>query len=367
LNGYALIDNFNSRRRPYTNMSRSDYQPVFKNISRRQRLNQGGFLRGLVLLLILAFAIFAVFRLVASHASADGPAIESGVSGYCLDIQNEKISEPAVSTGRCSGVNGNDWTISDLAIKHGTNECLAVQADATVRGAAIVANTCSQAPGQVWLRNQGGYKNPNSDSCLSLPDGQTGQQLVLAACAPTQPTQTWKAVTGKPNANGQLAATPSCAAISSEGPRVACYAEQEWTTWQSGSPSHNTLLNNYSDGNGYEEWCADFVSYAYKEAGYPFSNGERDNWDEYLADDVQYDGNFTVHQAGSYTPQPGDIAYFDYPGGHVEIVVGGGPTPTFIYGDSGTVDPATGNGDMATNTITSDGAAGQVMYYLSPN
>ena len=76
---------------------------------------------------------------------------------------------------------------------------------------------------------------------------------------------------------------------------------------------------------------------------------------------------FSYHNASSYTPRPGDVAYFDYSGGHVEIVVSGGPTPTFVYGDSANIDSSTGNGEMEANTIISDGSMGQVLYYLSPN
>jgi hypothetical protein len=49
------------------------------------------------------------------------------------------------------------------------------------------------------------------------------------------------------------------------------------------------------------------------------------------------------------------------------VVVKGGVDPTFIYGDSGTVDPATNDGDMNEDMLTSDGSTGQVTYYLSPN
>jgi len=66
-------------------------------------------------------------------------------------------------------------------------------------------------------------------------------------------------------------------------------------------------------------------------------------------------------------PLAGDVAYFNYGGGHVEIVVSGGQTPTFVYGDSGVTDPTTGNGQMTTNTITQKANEGQLIYYLSPN
>jgi hypothetical protein len=154
--------------------------------------------------------------------------------------------------------------------------------------------------------------------------------------------------------------------VGTKGDQVACYAKRQWAAWQSGSAIHEALLTDYTQGNTNEEWCADFVSYVYKEAGFPFENGERNNWDEYNANNVQYMG-FTLHPAGSYLPRPGDVAYFNYPGGHVEIVVSGGTHPTFVYGDAGTIDPATGNGDMTENSFTSDGTAGQVVYYLSPN
>jgi cell wall-associated NlpC family hydrolase len=147
---------------------------------------------------------------------------------------------------------------------------------------------------------------------------------------------------------------------------VACYAEKEWTTWQSGGISHDTLLNSYTNGSPDEEWCADFVSYVYKEAGYPFTQGSSNGWDENNANYIQYMG-FAMHSASSgYVPKPGDIAFFNYNAGHVEIVVSGGSHPTFIYGDSATIDPTTGNGQMKANTILSD-SDGQIVYYLSPN
>jgi hypothetical protein len=187
---------------------------------------------------------------------------------------------------------------------------------------------------------------------------------VLASCKYlTEPSETWVAATW--HAHDAQGAVVTCM-TGSEGDRVACQAAKQWVIWQAGAVQHTTLLNEYSDGNGYEEWCADFVSYVYKAAGYPFDQGERQGWDEYVADAVQYE-NFTYHPAGSYIPQPGDVAYFNYPGGHVEIVVIGGVNPLFIYGDSGTTDPSTRNGDMAENSITNDPAEGQVLYYLSPN
>jgi hypothetical protein len=298
------------------------------------------------------------------HSSAAIPELQSGISGYCLDDHKNMVTPNAlVDSWECNGSAAQDWSAGIGTITHDDTYCLSVQNDGTASGTNVVSNTCDDAPGQVWLHDRGGYQNPNSGMCLDVPNGRTGIQLDISSCNTlSQPNEIWT------SASSQKDTSPPSSSCNSgtEGERVACVTEQQWTAWQSGSPSHATLLNEYSDGNGYEEWCADFVSYVYKGAGYPFQQGEREGWDEYDANYVQYDG-FTKHMVGSYQPKAGDLAFFNYPGGHIEVVVSGGKTPTFIYGDSATIDPVTGNGDMEANTISTDGPMGQVVYYLSPN
>jgi hypothetical protein len=318
----------------------------------------------LLLSILLAGAIFGAFRLTERHVAADSPKISSGVTGYCLDDHaNNKLSGAPVDIWKCNDTAAQVWSVSGIQIKHDGTDCLAIANDGKAVGTAVVLNNCSDAPGQVWLRDKTGYENPNSTLCLASSGSASGSSLTIESCANiSNATETW--TPGVPNDNLDATSAP-CSG--SEGARVACAAEKEWTTWQSGTPDHTTLLTSYTDGAPYEEWCADFVSYVYKEAGYPFTQGEADGWDENIADNIQNMG-FTEHAAGSgYIPKPGDVAYFDYSGGHVEIVVSGGTTPTFIYGNSGTIDPTTGNGEMMANTITSDGELGQLMYYLSPN
>jgi hypothetical protein len=221
---------------------------------------------------------------------------------------------------------------------------------------------CNGSDGQVWLRDQGGYQNPNSTLCLSASTKNPHQSLFIATCNNLYDSyETWSPVV---SSNSSKILTYNCSG--SEGQLVACYAEKEWTTWNDKTISHEQLLSSYTDGAPYEEWCADFVSYVYREAGFAFTQGSADGWDENNANYIQYMG-FTMHMAGSgYRPQPGDVGYFDYNGGHVEIVISGGSHPTFIYGDSATIDPSTGNGQMKTNTIIGN-EYGQIVYYLSPN
>jgi hypothetical protein len=303
-----------------------------------------------------------IFRSVSSHALSAGSALKSGVTGYCLDDRHDSAAAGAsVDLWKCNSTAAQSWTITGAAIVHDASRCLGVENNAKIADGIVVLSNCNDAPGQVWLRNQGGFENPNSGLCLEVSGDANNARIILASCEdPAQANELWTSgITGGKN-NPQ----PPCG--DTEGQKVACAAEREWVIWQSGTPDHETLLNQYTDGAPYEEWCADFVSYVYKEAGYPFTGGETDGWDENIAANIQ-NMDFTKHPAAGYVPRPGDVAYFDYDGGHVEIVVSGGTTPTFIYGNSDTIDPATGNGQMAANTITDDGAAGHAVYYLSPD
>ena len=304
---------------------------------------------------IVIFSFFMTIRSVASHAVAIDLSIHSGVNGYCLDDHNNNAAQDAiVDSWGCNISEAQNWHVNPTSITHANGQCVSVYKNGTAAGESIVLDTCSLQPGQVWLRDNAGFYNPNSGLCLSLPSEGTNHPLILDSCTKiAQPFELW-----------HVSAPSSCNDLS-EGSSIACNAVKQWTIWQSGTPDHTTLLNTYTDGAPYEEWCADFVSYVFHEAGYPFRHGETDGWDENLANNVQYQG-FTYHQAGTYIPKTGDVAYFDYQGGHVEIVVSGGNKPTYVYGNSATIDPSTGNGEMRANTISSDGVEGSVQYYLSP-
>lgn len=313
----------------------------------------------LMFLLLVSAACFGITHSLDKHTAAATPAIHSGVQGYCLDTRDSQTAPgSAVDSWQCNGSRAQAWTRGQLALRYDGTDCLSAQDSATAPGTPITLATCADRPGQVWLSDRSGLENPHSGLCLSLPDGQTSQQLILASCkALGSPSETWSFAAASSN-------TDSCP--TTKGERIACYAAKEWVAWQNGSYSHEALLTQYTDSAPYEAWCADFVSYVYKEAGYAFTGGEADGWDENNANNIQNMG-FTWHSPDGYTPKPGDIAYFDYDGGHVEIVISGGKTPTFIYGNSGTIDPTTGNGQMEANTITQDGRLGSLQYYLSPN
>ena len=322
--------------------------------------NSGFSKTGILIVLIVIISLFLVFKTQRSHVLADSQKITSAIPGYCLDVYLNKSNDNAkVDTWKCNDTTAQAWDVSDTNITHGNGYCLTIQNDKTVVGSLIVLNKCSQSQGQIWLRDKNGFINPNSGLCLSTSTSNPENQLFIDSCDKlTQNQENWSSTSQNLN-------TFSCRGT--EGEKVSCNAINDWITWQSGKQSHNALLTEYTDGTPYEEWCADFVSYVYKQSGHPFTNGETNGWDENLANNIQNQG-FTYHDANSgYIPKTGDVAFFSYSGGHVEIVISGGKFPTFVYGNSGTIDPSTGNGEMMTNTKTSDGSMGQLLYYLSPN
>jgi hypothetical protein len=259
-----------------------------------------------LVLVIFAISLVSWSFLGTSHASTVGSPLKSGWNNYCLDDYKDKtIANNQVDIWPCNNSEAQDWELSLTQIKHGDSQCLTAESDST-----IDLNDCTQAANQVWLRDGGGYLNPNSGLCLSSPKEGQGQLLTLDSCDNlTSSTQNW---------------IPSFSysdykCTGDQASQVACSAVKEWINWQSNPNGHEALLNTYTGGTPYEEWCADFVSYIFKESGFPFTNGNY-GWDENIASGIQNQG-FTMHTNPDYVPVAGDVAFFDYPGGHVEIVV----------------------------------------------
>lgn len=85
------------------------------------------------------------------------------------------------------------------------------------------------------------------------------------------------------------------------------------------SGCHDCGVEKYTDGkNLREEWCADFVSWVYNQAGYKFTRNASSsglyNWFR------KYQTGF---DRGAGTPQPGDVIYFHSHIGIVEKVANG--------------------------------------------
>lgn len=305
----------------------------------------------IVLLVILAVVIGWLF-IGKSPAKAFGSPIKSGWSGYCLDdYLSQLVPGNKVDLWPCNGSSAQDWQVSLTGIRHNNSFCLTA---ASVT--SITIENCNQSPNQVWLRDGQGFLDPSTELCLMASGRAQGSQLTLSKCQSlANKNQQWT-----PNFNYS---DYSCSGDQRQ--IVACYAIKEWISWTNEPNNHEALLSAYTANDPSEEWCADFISYVFKEAGYPFTNGDYEGWDEEYAPAI-IDQGFT-EQSKNYIPQVGDIGYFNYPGGHVEIVIVGGRHPTFIYGNSADIDPTTGNGQMGANDLTSVKSLGSLVYYMSPN
>src|SRR5579884_21939 len=241
-----------------------------------------------VLFFLLVFAIIGTFHSVSSHANSGGGVIKLAYSGFCLDDRSSNSSNGAmVDTYRCNDTEAQSWIIDGVSIKH-AGLCLSLN-----NAAMVELNSCDKGPNQAWLTYQGSLLNPDTGKCLSMPDGKTGRQLVAGDCK-----------------SGWSISAPYGCSSANPGDKIACIAISEWNNWNKAGSDHTALLNKYTSGAPYEEWCADFVSYVYKQAGYPFTAGETDGWDENNANNILNMG-FTMHNPDHYTPKPGDVAYFN--------------------------------------------------------
>ncbi len=107
----------------------------------------------------------------------------------------------------------------------------------------------------------------------------------------------------------------------------------------------------YSDNNR-ESWCADFVSWVYKQAGSPFTGGASGGWRIASVSTLQdwFKKNGHYFKVGDEEPQPGDVAFYigkQTPDGgsqsHVNLVieVNGNKMTTIGGNESDTVSQST--------------------------
>ncbi len=79
-----------------------------------------------------------------------------------------------------------------------------------------------------------------------------------------------------------------------------------------GSPSCGTEIDKYTD-NHPEFWCADFVSWVFREAGKPFTGGSSGGWRiPAVASLATWFQNNATYLSGTEIPQPGDVIFINY-------------------------------------------------------
>ena len=171
------------------------------------------------------------------------------------------------------------------------------------------------------------------------------------------------------------------AGLSQTRQKVVCIAEQQYNLWSTGQVTPAQGLFTYTQGSS-EEWCADFVSWVYMEAGDPFLTpdwriGAVTIGTPSVQSLPQENPTFHLHSY-PYVPQPGDLAII--PAQHVELVVGVNSAGiTQIGGDEGSVADSGGYGGdpTASPPVPNEsqvleslvpGYYGQgITYYVSPD
>ncbi len=174
--------------------------------------------------------------------------------------------------------------------------------------------------------------------------------------------------------------------------QVVCLAQAQLSIWKSQPGYTSNGSNNFSYAHtGYliysqdrpEEWCADFVSWIFHQAGDPLSQTD---WNISSVANIASIQNpkFTVHNQGSgYIPQPGDIAIhysnqISPPYYHINIVVAvTGNSVTLIGGDQGGANNLNYGGSNSgsvvseyTDNFSSNnffGGSDNIYEYVSPN
>lgn len=134
--------------------------------------------------------------------------------------------------------------------------------------------------------------------------------------------------TSPPSSSTPASASGCAGAAAASATNIVTVAEAELAK---GPVEYDDNVLKYSDGNR-EAWCADFVSWVYKEAGVPFSDGLK-GWripsvrtmQAWFQEDKPGREYFAV---GTKAPQPGDVAFYigeQTPDGgstsHVNIVI----------------------------------------------
>lgn len=172
---------------------------------------------------------------------------------------------------------------------------------------------------------------------------------------------------GAVDCSGSSAQAAQASNLSPLRQSVVCLAQAELALWDSGQMKPGTDFYKYTNnGNQDQQWCADFISYLYSQAGYPASDSG-DHWIR-AAFSFENAAKFDWHPNGNgYTPVPGDVAVHSY--SHVNMVVSVDSNQkkiTVIGGNQGGNVSGTGT-DSKVSQYTVTGFAGDsIIGYASP-
>lgn len=169
--------------------------------------------------------------------------------------------------------------------------------------------------------------------------------------------------------------TDATSALSPVRQDVVCLAEGELAKWDSKQMKPGGDFKTYTQGRD-EEWCADFASWIYNQAGYPINPGAKEG-NVPAKDGIKSIGEagerFEFHAVGSYTPSPGDMVLYDHDSSptvsHVNIVVSVNTNKNsmeVIGGNQGSIS-VNSQSLVSKYSLAIDGDSGDyVIGYVSP-
>lgn len=152
--------------------------------------------------------------------------------------------------------------------------------------------------------------------------------------------------------------------------KVVTLAKRELKLWESGKLKPGSGYHKYSQGRD-ENWCADFVSWIYNQAGYPLKKDNEGNVPS--VDEVRSIGEtsdkFNFEPSARYTPKPGDIIVQKNSStglSHVMLVIAvDGKSMTVIGGNQGSDGAGFGASRVSQYDITGF-ASNDIVGYVTP-
>lgn len=310
-----------------------------------------------------------IYQIVNSdkHTAGDYPAAGTTLTtaqflGQSLDAANyiksdgaglDISSDTAVIKDAFVKYNGEPSEYVDQAMALGFSSSQGYEGSPYVMNIADKPRDPSNGPISGWLQDRGGgdFQPATADQYGAyVVYASISGQTLTGSCASGNSSCTLNA-----NASGDL---------SSIRQSVVCNAEAELAKWDSGQLTPGSGYLTYSQ-NTSQDWCGDFASWVYDQAGYPLSPDP--HWRipavSTIKDVGQQDQKFHWHATGSYTPRPGDLA-IHYNGSsyfHVNIVVGvSGDQVTLVGGNQTSNDFNQSNVSKVTSSISSSDIAGYV-------
>jgi len=210
----------------------------------------------------------------------------------------------------------------------------------------------SNGPISTWLQDRGGgnYQPATAD--------QHGAFVVFASIAGMSingSSCTSSGVNCNANATQNLSPTRQS---------VVCIAQAELAKWTSGTLKPGDDYKIYSQGAA-ENWCADFATWVFNQAGYPLKDGSA--WRVSAVDTIKAIGEenqkFHWRAKSGYIPKPGDMAVHNdgKTNYHLNIVVGvSGNQVTLIGGNQG-------SNDLNKSLVSRGSMQDDIIGYVTPD